>query len=301
MIGLSDGNGHPFSFSAIINRYADEALADAGWNVIYQYVKKRDDSEFGIDDLRVTHAWTQNEALTGKLCQACLIPNAVARPEDMLGHVDAVIIARDDFENHFEIAMPFLRANLPVLLDKPLSLDVEELRSFKPYLEHGKLMSSSGMRYARELDDPRASFNDYGAIKLIRGAVVLTWEKYGVHLLDAILNLTPARPLSVTALSAPHASFAIQMSDTSLLQIDALGECPKTFRVDIWGAKQCSSHEVTDNFSMFRRLLWHFAQMIKSSKPPIRPQDTLDVMRTLIAGRISASETRPVSLREIQI
>ena len=50
-------------------------------------------------------------------------------------------------------------------------------------------MSCSGMRYARELDEPRADLAAYGRLKLIRGAIVLSWEKYGVHLLEAILAM----------------------------------------------------------------------------------------------------------------
>ena len=111
--------------------------------------------------------------------------------------MDAVIVARDDYQLHFQLAQPFLEAGLPVFVDKPLSVDLEELRALKPYLESGQLMSCSGMRYARELDEPRANLAAYGHLKLIRGAIVLSWEKYGVHLLDAAFGLTPARPVSV--------------------------------------------------------------------------------------------------------
>ena len=45
MVGVSSGNGHPFSFSAIINGYDPEGLANAGWDVIYDYVRRRDLSE----------------------------------------------------------------------------------------------------------------------------------------------------------------------------------------------------------------------------------------------------------------
>ena len=31
-------------------------------------------------------------------------------------------------------------------------------------------------------------------VKLIRGAIVLSWEKYGVHILDAVLGMPTARP-----------------------------------------------------------------------------------------------------------
>ena len=46
MIGLSEGNGHPFSMSAIINGYSDTGLAESGWPVIHEYVKRRHPSEF---------------------------------------------------------------------------------------------------------------------------------------------------------------------------------------------------------------------------------------------------------------
>lgn len=186
MIGVSEGNGHPFSFSAIINGYSKEGLKESGWPVIYDYVRSRDISEFGINGFRVTHAWTQDEATTTKLCKSCSIPHGVSAYEDMLGRVDAVILARDDYENHLSMAMPFLESGLSVFVDKPLSLSVDELRKFKPYLISGKLMSCSAMRYARELDIVKASMKSYGRLKLVRGAILNSWEKYGVHLLDAI-------------------------------------------------------------------------------------------------------------------
>lgn len=58
MVGMSEGDGHPFSFSAIINGYDDEGMARSGWEVIYDYVRKRHASEFGFDGVQVTHAWT---------------------------------------------------------------------------------------------------------------------------------------------------------------------------------------------------------------------------------------------------
>lgn len=301
IIGLSEGNGHPFSFSAIINGYSESGLAASGWPGIYDYVRRRDRSEFGIDGLRVTHAWTQDSALTKKLCDACLIPYAVSDPKEFLGNVDAVIIARDDFEIHFPLAMPFLKAGLHVFVDKPLSVDTTELISFRKYLENGRLMSCSGMRYARELDEPRASLSDYGELKLVRGAVLNSWEQYGVHLIDAIFNVLKSSPVSVVSLDAPHTSMAIHMSDGSLLQLDALGEVAKCFRVDIFGTKKNTSHEIIDNFSMFRRMLWHFSESIRTGTPAIPPHETLDVMRILIAGRISIKDGRKVHLDEIQI
>ncbi len=301
IIGLSPGNGHPFSFSAIINGYDDAGLAASGWPVIYDYVRRRDPSEFGIAGLQVTHAWTQDEIVTRRLCRACRIPHAASRREAMLGNVDAVIIARDDAETHLEMAQPFLEAGLPVFIDKPLSLDLDALRFFRPYLDQGQLMSCSGMRYARELDEARASIAEYGRLLLLRGAIVLSWEKYAVHLIDALFGVVSARPVSVIALDAPHAALAVAMDDGSLLQLDALGEAPRTFRLDFWGEQRTSSHEITDNFSMFRRLLWHFAEMIRTRRPVVPVRDTLDAMRLLIAGKLARRDGGKVLLSELPL
>jgi hypothetical protein len=157
------------------------------------------------------------------------------------------------------------------------------------------------MRYARELDEPRSSLGAYGDIRLIRGAILNSWEKYGIHLLDAILNVIHSKPVSAVSIEAPHVSVAVQMEDGLVPQLDALGEFCKCFRIDIFGTKQITSHEIVDNFSMFRRLLWHFVQSIKTGVPVIEPDHTLTVMRLLIAGELARTERRKVLLHEIRV
>jgi hypothetical protein len=239
--------------------------------------------------------------VTARLCAAARITHGVADFHEFIGQVDAVIIARDDYSTHLPIAQPFLEAGLPVFIDKPLSIDLAELRILRPYLESGQLMSCSGMRYARELDEPRANLHTYGQLKLIRGAIVLSWEKYGVHLLEAILSITTARPLSITMHPAEHSSASVRMDDGSLLQIGALGEAPPVFRVEIFGTKRIGTFDITDNFSMFRRMLWEFINAIHLRRPAIRPERTLEIMRLLIAGRISRQEGREILLHDIAI
>jgi predicted dehydrogenase len=301
IIGLSEGNGHPFSFGSIINGYSPEGLAASGWPGIYDYVRRRHASEFGMGDWKITHAWTQDPEATKKLCAACRIEHGVDHYRDFLGHVDAVIIARDDFENHLEISRPFLEADLPVFIDKPLSVDQTELRFYKPFLEKGRLMSCSGMRYARELDEARVDFASFGKLKLIRGAIVLSWEKYGVHLLDAVFGMISARPVAVQMLTTDHTSAAIRLDSGVLFQIDALGDSARAFHIEIFGTQRNGAYDITDNFSMFRRTLWEFFESIRTGRPAIPVERTLEIMRVLIAGRISKKEKREVALDEIAL
>ena len=296
ILGLSEGNGHPFSFSAIANGFDDAAMADAGWPGIHAYLRRRDASEFGGLGLQVTHAWTQDADVTRRLRRACRIPHAVERPEALLGKVDAIIIARDDHAQHAALAMPFLEAGVPTFVDKPLTLVPAELDAFRPHLESGLLMSCSGMRYARELDVPRSELGEYGQLRLIRGAILNDFERYGIHLVDAVLNLTPARPVAVTPLASHHQSLAIALDDGSLFQLDALGDVGPCFHLDLFGSARISSHEVRDNFSMFRRLLYHFARSVRDARPAVPPADTIAAMTLLIAGRRALAEERTVPI-----
>jgi len=282
IIGLSDGNGHPFSFSAIVNGYDDAAFADAGWPVIHDYLKAKPETDFGFDGVSVTHAWTQDADITRKLCAASKIDNACADPDEMLDAVDAVIVARDDWKSHMEYARPFLDRGMPVFIDKPLTLDKHELDYCSMFLESGKLMSCSGLRHARELDALRAT--DFGAIKCINGVVLIDWPRYGVHLLDAAFTVTDARPVSVGRNPANHDSFTIAMDDGSTFTIDAIGMAAKTFRLSVYGERGRADAEMFDNFAAFRGTLEKFIAMVKTGAPQIPPQDTLCIMRTLMAG-----------------
>ena len=301
IIGVSEGNGHPFSYSSIINGYSPEGLAASGWPGIYEYVRRRHPSEFGIFDWSVTHAWTQDPATTRKLCAAARIPNSVEDYRDFIGKVDAVIVARDDYENHLEMSRSFLEAGLPVFIDKPLSLEPSELRFFAKYLESGQLMSCSGMRYARELDVPRATLADFGRIQLIRGTIVLSWEKYGVHLLEAIFGMNVARTGSVQMIASEHSCAIVRLEDGTVIQLDALGDSAPIFQIQICGTKKTATYDITDNFSMFRRMLWEFFHSIRTGKPAIPTGRTLEIMKTLIAGRLSLKEKREVALSELPL
>jgi hypothetical protein len=299
MIGLSPGNGHPFSMACIINGYNEQKLKSSGWDVIYNYVKIQDQSEFTFPDVSVTHVWTQDLEISNKIARSANIPNVVVTCQEMIGEVDAVIIARDDYETHFLLAKPFLEAGCYVFIDKPLSLDVKELQFFKSYMERGYLMSCSGMRYAKELDVIRSDSSSLGIIKLIRGTVLNDFEKYGVHMLDSIFGCVSFQVESVASYPANHQSAVLFNKDGSIIQIDALGPVVKTFQVDFFGSAGRFHAELNDNFTAFRRTLFHFFKMIRSGKPSIEPANTISIMKVILAYRMSVLEKRTVQIKEI--
>lgn len=301
VVGINDGNGHPFSFSAIINGYDNEGMRNSGWDVIYDYLIVRDPTEFGFENVQVTHAWTQDIEQTRKLAKASKIPNIVEDLDDMLDAVDGVLIARDDYETHYPLAKQFLEKGKFVFIDKPLSLDIEELRFFRKYLQDGTLMSCAGGRYAGELDEIRDNIESFGQMKLVRGTVVNGMEKYGVHMLDGIFSVTGFQVESVSCIEAGHTSTMIRNTDNSLIYIDALGVSPKTLQFDFWSDKKRFHAEANDNFTMFRKLLTDFITMMRTHKPVVDPALVIDTMKVLIAAKRSRNENREVGIDEIEI
>jgi hypothetical protein len=299
LIGASPGNGHPFSFGAILNGYDPTHYSQIGWSGIVKYVTSKDESEFGIGDARVVSVWTQYPKVTRTLA-AGIGAKAALSPENFIGDVDAVIIARDDYDTHWRVASKFLRCGLPVFIDKPLAPSLDTLRLFLPYLERKQLMTGSGLRFMPELDYSRNNLKDFGRIRLIRGVIVGPWESYGIHLLEGIFGIKPFKPTTLTASLRGHMSAQITTDSDTIIQLNALGNSPKILRVEIFGQKRFVSADASDNFVMFRRLLSRFVAGVVNPGTgfSIPVSQVVDGMRILRAARISHNEKRTVSFDE---
>ena len=298
IIGLSEGNGHPFSFSAIINGYDEDGFSEAGWPVIHDYLRVQAPEAFGFPNVCVTHAWTQSSEITEKLCKACGIGAAVENPEEMLDEIDALIIGRDDWETHCRLALPALKRGLKVFVDKPLTMNASELEEFLPYLMTGKLMSTAGLRYAAELDPIRSNPALVGDIKLIDCAVLNGLERYGIHMFDAILGLGYDLPTRIIRLHAPHESFSMTLGHNGpQFVLNCLGAVGKTFHIGLYGTSGHFQADLHNNFIAFRRTLGAFFDMVRTGSPVIAPEQTIGTMKLLMGmQKMAVGETWTVKL-----
>ncbi len=277
IIGISEGNGHPYSFSAIINGYNDEYMAKSGWRNIYNYLKERDKSDFGIQDTKVTHIWTQDKKESLKIAKASNIPNIVERYTDLIGQVDAVIIARDDYQNHLTFAKPFLENGISVFIDKPLSLDTTELNYFEPFIKNKQLFSASGIKYARELDFLK-NLNETD-FPFIRATCINNWDKYGIHMLDGIFSVVNWNVIDVKTIDN---HFFLLCDNSRTIEITMLGNYHiPLFKFEFFG-NEYYQVEIKDYFICFKRLLSNFIDMVKNKNQD--SYKTIELMNILIKG-----------------
>jgi len=240
VIGLSEGNGHPFSWSAIINGHFDEkAMAECGFPVIGEYLGVNRPT-LGIEGAKVTHVWTQERAVSEKIAAASLVENVAENLEDMIGNVDAVLLARDDAENHVQMAKPFLDASVPIFIDKPLAVTQEDLNYFIEQNGKGKLfMSCSSMRYAAESQSARMEMGALGEIELATCIGKKDWLKYGVHMLEGLFALMDdPKAVAVKHISKSHKDIVHVEFDTRLLAtVHLFYDIAPTFQISLFGQK----------------------------------------------------------------
>ena len=294
VIGLSSGNGHPYSWSAICNGYDPEEMRDCGFPVIPEYLSQQDWPSARLPGVQVTHVCTQQPTLSRQIARAARIEHVVERPEQMLGAIDGILLARDDAGNHRKLAAPFLEAGLPVYVDKPVALSLseyDELHALQRF--PGQIFSCSALRYAHELrisDDERA---EIGPLRLISASTPKFWDTYSVHLIDPLLaHMLPQEVGSPEVrsrleLKGAGTFLAVVWEDEEILvTLTALGACakgPLAFRLQ--GENGWVEKVFTDTFSAFRAALADFVGWIGTAEDFTNPGLNRRVVEVVEMGR----------------
>ena len=299
IIGLSPGNGHPYSWAAIFNGYNREKMAKCPFPVIPEYLGKQDPDTMCIEEARVTHIWTQDKKISEDIAEAALIENVIENMVNMIGQVDAVILARDDGENHFKMSRPFIEENIPILIDKPLTDNAEDLKSFVRYYEEGKpIMSCSSVRYADSLLKLKGKF---GRILTANAVTPKYWRTYGIHLIEGIYALMGGGIESVQNVGCDGEEIVhLHYTDGRHAVLQTFKKIQSGMHFAFYGEVDSEIVTHIDTFSSFKNMLFDFVKMLKSGKPPFDGNETVEMAKVVIAGRLSLEEKgRVVNLKEI--
>ena len=303
MLGMVDGNGHPYSWSAIFNGYDPEEMAACPFAAIPEYLGKQPKETLGIAGANVTHIWTDDPADAPKIARASLIPNVVDRAEDVIGRVDAVIVATDKGHEHVERCRPFVEAGLPVFVDKPLVDNAEDLRTFQAWIGEGKpILSSSAMLYAKEFAPYRISTHELGRLRYASITTAKSWERYGIHALSAVYPILgtgfiSARNTGTADRNIVHFKHACG-ADAIVAAIDDM--YGGFGLLQLCGTADSVQVASKDTYYCFKAQLVAYVHYLRTGVRPFPFTQTEELMRMLIAGVLSREhDGREVLLSEI--
>ncbi|MDQ6477149.1 Gfo/Idh/MocA family oxidoreductase [Dyadobacter sp. LHD-138] len=300
IIGMSPGNAHPYSWSAIINGTFDaEEITKVGYPAVASYLAANQDT-LGIPSARVTHIWSQDPAISESIARSVGVVHVVDTLEDMVGKVDAVLLARDDPENHKEMARPFIEAGIPIFIDKPLAYSREDLHWFSEQNAKGKfIMSCSSMRYASECRAARQDLQLIGKLELVTAVGKKDWKKYGVHLLEAAFGmLDDPEPLSVRHIGEPDKEIVqLRLKSGLELTFHLFTNITGTFQLSLFGQQGWKLVDIKNSYAMFRDNIIEFVRSVEEGKPRLAFEKTENIIRIIIAARESMEQGgRPVYL-----
>lgn len=290
IIGMSKGNGHPYSWSAIFNGYDEKAMQDCPFPGIPDYLSKRNFPEDGLQELgEVTHIWTQDIEVSEQIAAASKITHVTKDMEEMIGKIDAVLLARDDAENHLEMARPFIEAGLPIFIDKPLALtsrEAEEILALEKF--DGQIFTCSAMRYADELMLTEEDKQTLGKILYVEASVMKEWNTYGIHLLEPfVFQLEDRGKLeSVFSIKNTHIQQTLVKWENSSAYLKVTGEVFTPYSLSFFGEEGSVTKEFTDAFSCFKNALREFVHQIGLRRNKIERDETLELIRILELGRV---------------
>ena len=293
VIGMSAGNAHPYSWSCIINGTFDgDEITRVGYPAVAAYLQANRDT-LGIPAAQVTHVWTQDPAISKSIASAAGIAHISASLEDMINEVDAVLLTRDDPEQHVAMAKPFIEAGIPVFIDKPLAATTADLEYFAEQSAAGKfIMSCSSQRYANEIKIVKQDIASLGKLELITAVGKKDWIKYGVHLMEGIFSLVDdpqvrsVQHIGKEGKDIVHIEMANGLQVTLHLFMDITG----TFQVSVFGQNGWRLIDIKNSYSMFRDNIIEFIRSVQEGKPRLPFYKTENIIRTLMAATDSLKQ-----------
>ena len=294
IIGMSPGNAHPYSWSAIINGCFDaDEINRIGYPAVSAYLEANKQT-LGIDGAKVTCVWSQTAEISQSIARTTGIEKIAGTLEEMAGQVDAVILSRDDAENHVAMARPFIDAGIPIFIDKPLALSIPELDYFSNEVAKGKIiMSCSSMRYANECMVVRQELASLGKLELATVVGKKEWNKYGVHLLEALFSvLDDPRPVSVRNIGQHGKEIVYLLFENGFQAVISLFmDITSTFQLSLFGQRGWRLIDIKNSYSMFRDNIIEFVRSVQEGKARLSFDKTERIIHTLIGANKSLEQS----------
>ena len=203
--------------------------------------------------------------------------------EDMIGEVDAVLLARDDPENHYAMAKPFIEAGLPIYIDKPLGRTVREAEEIYALEKRpGQIFTCSALAYSDGL-----KIGNIGDLRHIQAFVIKDWKKYAIHVVEPALHLfdwrVPVLSHNVLA-NGTNTIVSLAWANGMTTTFTTLHGASCGFRILAFGTKGAAEVDFGGTFAMFRNALRTFVEIVRGERENESRAITMKVMDILERG-----------------
>ena len=217
----------------------------------------------------------------------------VAGMDELLEAVDAVLIESVDGRPHLRQARPCLKAGKPVFIDKPFTAGLAEAREIvRLSKETGvPFFSSSCVRFQPEIAELRSD-GGVGKVTKVQASSPLSFEPhhpdlfwYGIHGVEALYTVMGKGCRSVTYKVEKTVEWTTGTwadGRTGVFRGVKKGDYKPL--VKLWGSDGEAESKGGYNYA---GLCEAIARFFQTRKPPIDPQETLEIIEFMTAAQLS--------------
>lgn len=161
----------------------------------------------GDYDAKVVGVCGENPEETKELAETAGVELIVKRPEELLGHVDAVCVMLRDGDLHLSYAMPFVKAGIPTFIDKPFTCSVVDamILAEEAKISGAMICGGTSVKYAKEIEELKEMVTDkavtsgYFSFPITLHSQWGGMHFYSHHLIEEVLQVFGTDVQSVTA------------------------------------------------------------------------------------------------------
>lgn len=166
----------------------------------------------GVPDPTITAVWdggtVRSEEYVEEFC-AEFDATRYEDPGEMVTAVDAAMVLTVDWDEHVELATPFLEADVPTFVDKPIAGTLSNLETLAAAAETAPLFGGSALPYHPSF----ATLQQMSPDRTLHLAGYNDFFYYRVHVIDAVRTLVAAdwrtvSPVDQTETSSVDVTFA---------------------------------------------------------------------------------------------
>nr|MDQ3012326.1 Gfo/Idh/MocA family oxidoreductase [Acidobacteriota bacterium] len=215
--------------------------------------------------------------------------------EELCKKVDAVLLESVDGRPHLSQVKPVLAAKKPVFIDKPFAASYADAREIVRLASAAgvPIFSSSSLRYANDVVALKNNDKHGGIIGALAFSPSPTeahhpdlfW--YGIHGVETLYTLMGTGCESVTRTNAAGADVVTgKWKDGRIGTFRGIRDGKQDYGAVVFGAKATlvtTPPMKTD----YRNLLVEIIKFFQTGKPPIQPEETLEIMAFMEAAELS--------------
>ena len=227
--------------------------------------------------------------------------------EEMLQHVDAVLLEEVDGRPHLQWAKPVIEAGKPLFIDKPMGgslADVVEI--FRLAKEHdAPCFSSSSLRFASGFQAARSGESSFGQVMGCDAYSPCSLEEhhpdlfwYGVHGVEILFTIMGPGCKKVTRVHTEGADVVVGVwEDGRIGSFRGLREGKRGYGATVFGSKGVGP---AGDYEGYVPLVVEIAKFFKTGKPPVSAEETTELFAFMEAADESKRQGGvPVSIADV--